>query len=142
MAKFLAWFEATRPTSDAAPGLNGLARLVIDGKDEATYNQTVSTWNDLAYSSPATALAGFVGISPLETSITTRLVASKAKSSGTNENRVVVSIDTPLTGALSLQYSYLQHASAGFDANGTTSLNLNPNTLVNGNVPFMLGGVR
>lgn len=124
-----------QPGLTAFSGLNGLARLVIDGKDEATYNQTVSTWNDLAYSSPATALAGFVGISPLETSITTRLVASKAKSSGTNENRVVVSIDTPLTGALSLQYSYLQHASAGFDANGTTSLNL---TVAPGGADFSL----
>lgn len=29
MAKFLAWFEATRPTSDAAPSLNGLARAAL-----------------------------------------------------------------------------------------------------------------
>lgn len=29
MAKFLAWFEATRPTSDAAPRLNGLARAAL-----------------------------------------------------------------------------------------------------------------
>lgn len=29
MAKFLAWFEATRPVSDAAPGLNGLARAAL-----------------------------------------------------------------------------------------------------------------
>jgi len=29
MAKFLAWFEATRPTSDAAPDLNGLARAAL-----------------------------------------------------------------------------------------------------------------
>ena len=29
MAKFLAWFEATRPTSDAPPSLNGLARAAL-----------------------------------------------------------------------------------------------------------------
>ena len=29
MAKFLAWFEATRPTSDAVPALNGLARAAL-----------------------------------------------------------------------------------------------------------------
>jgi len=116
-------------------GANGLARLVIDGTDEATYNQTVSSWNDLAYNSPASALAGFVGVGPLQTSITTHLVASKAKSSGTNENRVVAAIDTPLTAGLSLQYSYLQHARAGFDGNGSTSLSL---TVAPGGADFSL----
>lgn len=96
-----------------------LARLEVDG--DVLANQT-DTWAPLSHT--AAALDGFVadaGGRPLDTQITTRLVASKVKAGG-GENRVVAATSSTLTGDLHLQYSFLQHARPGFDATGTTEL--------------------
>lgn len=98
-----------------------LARLQVD---QDVLAGATDVWTPMAHTAAATALGGFVGDGAgqaLDTSITTRLVASKAKAGG-GENRVVASTSSALTGSFSLQYSYLHHASAAFDAAGATSL--------------------
>ncbi len=98
-----------------------LARLQVD---QDTLAAATDTWSPMALTAGAAALDGFVGAVPgeiLDTAMTTRLLASKAKAGG-GENRVVASTSSTLTGRFSLQYSHLQHASAAFDAAGATSL--------------------
>lgn len=99
-----------------------LANLGID--DDNTFAQT-STWADLVYNGSAAAWGSFLGSDPLQTSLTTSLLAGKSANSNSAEHRIATSTSDTLTASLSLQYSYLQHASAGFDANGTTDLHLN-----------------
>ena len=114
---------ALQPTVTAFSGLNGLARLEVD---QDTLTQATDLWNPLVYAGIGAPLDDFVGAAlgaQLATSITTRLVASKGKAGG-GENRVDTFTSGALTGAFSLSYSYLHHASAAFDANGATSLAL------------------
>lgn len=109
------------------PGVSAqaaLADLQID--DNSTFAQT-STWADLVYNSPASAWAAFVGNAshdPLQTGITTTLLAAKSANSNSAEHRITSQTSDTLSASVSLQYSYLQHAHAGFDANGATQLNL------------------
>jgi len=112
---------ALLPGVTAFSGLNGLARIEVD---EDTLSSVTDLWNPVAYTVAAAALDGFVGDAAglaLDTTITTRLVASKAKAGG-GENRVVASTSSALTASFSLEYSLLHHASAAFDAAGATSL--------------------
>jgi hypothetical protein len=112
---------ALQPGITAFSGLNGLARIAVDGDN---LSGATDAWNPIQYSGAAVALGGFVSQAPgglLASSITTHLVAAKVKAGG-GENRVVASTSSLLSGAFSLEYSFLQHASAGFDAAGATSL--------------------
>lgn len=114
----------TSATWTFQPGVSAsaeLATLQID--DDNTFAQT-STWASLAYNSPSAALGSFVGAGALQTSVTTTLLAAKSANSNSAEHRISTSTSDTLTAAISLRYSYLQHASAGFDSGGATSLSL------------------
>jgi hypothetical protein len=114
----------TSATWTFQPGLTAsavLATLQID--DDNTFAQT-STWASLVYNSPAAAWGSFVGTGALQTSVNTTLLAAKSANSNSAEHRIATSTSDTLTAAISLRYSYLQHASAGFDPDGATSLSL------------------
>jgi hypothetical protein len=106
------------------PGVTAAAVLAnLQITDDTTFAQT-DTWSALAYNAPAAALSAFVGSSPLQTNLRTSLLAAKSANSNSAEHRIAASTSDTLTGAVSLQYSYLQHVGAGFDAGGATSLHL------------------
>ena len=111
--------EWALPSGATAFGV--LARIQVDGDNLVG---TTDTWTPMAHTAAAAVLGSFVADAPgqaLDTTITTHLVASKVKAGG-GENRVVASTSSALTGGFSLQYSFLHHASAAFDAAGATSL--------------------
>jgi len=111
--------EWALPSGATAFGV--LARIQVDGDNLVG---TADTWTPMSHTAAAAALDSFVADAAgqtLNTTITTHLVASKAKAGG-GENYVTATTSSALTGSFSLQYSFLHHASAAFDAAGATSL--------------------